>query len=488
MELVNKNIENPVHLRKIMKDKCKILFKNLPLACLLLKPDGEEFIVSDVNDEFCRILGKKRKNILNLSIREIFQYKTVQFETVTASLRQTLLDKKPVIFDYLGYDNTKTSQESFWQVTNIPIKENDQENITYILHLPWDKTAEVIEERKRLDTERELEEKKSENDCFIQKSQDGLFSLDPKGNFLSVNAGIVNLAEVPAEQLLKMNFLPFCSAQYRDQIFGSFLKALGGEDQNFEADFISSKGRKVILDVSLVPMKIHGEIMGVYGIARDITNKKLSEKIIKEQQDQLIGSKNKFRALVQESSDLTGILDLEGNYKFVSESSISILGISPQEFTGKNAFDFIHPDDKETVMSYFIQAQNKKQVNIPSLRFIDREGNYRWLQTTVTNLTNDPFVMGFVTNSRDITESKLLWEETLRQNKILNTIAWEHAHIVRAPVVRLKSLLDLMQRENYKIWDKKELVRLMNVSLEELDNIILETVRKTEDVENRQPN
>lgn len=54
----------------------------------------------------------------------------------------------------------------------------------------------------------------------------------------------------------------------------------------------------------------------------------------------LVRSERKFKALVQEGSDLIGILDLEGKYKFVSETTASVLGIEPEDFIGKTAFDF----------------------------------------------------------------------------------------------------------------------------------------------------
>ncbi|MGI0105883.1 PAS domain S-box protein [Salinimicrobium sp. WS361] len=471
-----------------MEENCGILFNNLPIACLLLQPVGENFFVRDVNEEYCRIFKKERQDLLNLPVQQIFHYKPVQHEIIIASLHETLLNQKPVTFDYINYCNDNTEKESFWEISNIPIKDSSEKKISYILHLPSNKTSKVREERNRLSIVKELEEKKAQNECFVYKSQDGLFSLDAKGNFLSVNKGIVDFAEVSAEQLLKMSFLSFCREQYRDKIFNFFIRALGGEDQNCEAVFVSSKGRTVVLDVSLVPMKIHGEIVGVYGIARDITEKKQSEKTIREQQEKLMCSENKFKALVQKSSDLTGILDLKGNYKFVSESTISILGISPEEFIGKNFSDYIHPDDKEAVMTYFVQIEDKKQLNIPIFRFRDLGSNWRWLKTTVTNLTDNPYVQGIVTNSRDITESKHLWDETLKKNKILNEIAWEHAHIVRSPLVRLRGLIDLLEEENYEIWNREDLIKLIKASAEELDRTVLATVRKIENVENREPN
>ncbi|WP_372920545.1 PAS domain S-box protein [Salegentibacter sp.] len=465
-----------------MKKSCEKIFKDLPLACLLLESKGDKFFVREVNEEYCKILGKNPSELLNLTIAEIFEKCDVQRETIQTSLTQTNLTRNIVVFQYEDYDSLKTTYKSYWEVINIPITEPGTDKTRYILHLPWNKTVEVLEERKRIDLQRELDTRRAEGECFIQKNRDGLFSLDPKGYFLNVNKGIVDMAEVSEEQLLSMSFLPFCAPEDRGTIFNYFEKALGGEDQNYEAHFISYKGRNLILEVSLVPMIINQKILGVYGIARDITEIKKAEKIIKKQQDQLTGTEKKFKALVQESSDLISILDLEGTYLFVSDSVTSILGIPQEEFIGKNAFDFIHPEDKEGVMASFMQVAEKSQVNIPSFRFRDSKGEWRSLETTITNFKDDPNIQGVVTNSRDITETRKLYIETMKRNKILKEIAWEHGHIVRAPLVRIMGLLDLIKEGHYMDWTKEEAIEIISDSVEELDQIISKTIRKTENV------
>ena len=194
-----------------------------------------------------------------------------------------------------------------------------------------------------------------------------------------------------------MDFLPFCSPEHRDLIVSNFRKATKGENQKFEANFISGKGRKMILKISLVPLKKDGEICGLYGVAKDITR-------LKESEDALLKSERKFKALIQEGSDLIGILDLEGKYKFVSETSTPVLGIPPQEFIGKTAFDYMHPEDQERVTRLFSELKTKKQIEIGPFRFMNSKGEWRWVETKATNLTDDPAVEGIVVNSRDITD------------------------------------------------------------------------------------
>ena len=66
-------------------------------------------------------------------------------------------------------------------------------------------------------------------------------------------------------------------------------------------------------------------------------------------------SEKKFKSLLQDCGDIIAITNSKGIYSFVSNSILSILGISPGELVGKNILDFIHSDDKDRVYDSFAQ-------------------------------------------------------------------------------------------------------------------------------------
>lgn len=149
-----------------------------------------------------------------------------------------------------------------------------------------------------------------------------------------------------------------------------------------------------------------GEITFLKSLTQNLTNafeKNSALKKAKKSEQELKRSEQKFRALVQEGSDLIGILDIDGYYSFISENYKKILGFEPSELIGKNAYHFIHPEDFDRVKEQFYQLKEQKQVRISPFRFRDKKNKYRWVQTTATNLLNDSAVQGIVANSRDIT-------------------------------------------------------------------------------------
>lgn len=123
-----------------------------------------------------------------------------------------------------------------------------------------------------------------------------------------------------------------------------------------------------------------------------------------------------FRHLTEHALDLITILDVDGTIRFESRSIEGELGYPPEYYRGRNAFDFIHPDDREGVMSAFLRALATND-NTPVLRFRfqHRDGGYRILEGTGKNLLNDPLVRGIVFNSRDVTERVRLQDEVERE-------------------------------------------------------------------------
>ena len=147
------------------------------------------------------------------------------------------------------------------------------------------------------------------------------------------------------------------------------------------------------------------ELSFLESLTKNLTSaleKQSAEAEIEKRDEQIKRNEQKFRALVQEGADLMAILDVEGNYLFVSETSSTILGLLPEKLVGQNVFQFIHPDDQTRVAQRFAELKQVKQVKISPFRYRDNQGNWVWVETTATNLLKDPAVQGIVTNSRDI--------------------------------------------------------------------------------------
>ncbi|WP_250122039.1 PAS domain S-box protein [Chroococcidiopsis sp. CCMEE 29] len=145
----------------------------------------------------------------------------------------------------------------------------------------------------------------------------------------------------------------------------------------------------------------------------------MSEAIAWTDAEALAESEAKFRSLIQNSSDIITILEPDGTVQYESPSIEKILGYKPAEMIGKNAFEFIHPNDVLNVFNVFNQVLQNSDITLSvEYRFRHKDGSWCFLESTGSNLLNNPSVAGIVVNSRDITQRKQT-EEALQESQLM---------------------------------------------------------------------
>src|SRR5258708_11813626 len=125
-------------------------------------------------------------------------------------------------------------------------------------------------------------------------------------------------------------------------------------------------------------------------------------------------SDRRFRVLIEHSTEAIALLTPEGTVTYASPSLERVLGDTPQEFMAINGFAVIHPGDIASIAHTFQQLLAiPGLVDTKQFRSRHKDGTWRWVEATMTNLLHDPDVQALVTNLRDITERKQAEEEEL---------------------------------------------------------------------------
>ena len=131
---------------------------------------------------------------------------------------------------------------------------------------------------------------------------------------------------------------------------------------------------------------------------------------------QLETSERRFRALVENANDVVTVCDADGVITYDSPSSERVLGYPASERVGVHFSDQIHEADQQRVAEVVQQVVDTGgTMNHLELRVRHRDGSYRWIEASVTNLIDDPAVGGLVGNFRDITDRKVLENELSHQ-------------------------------------------------------------------------
>lgn len=136
----------------------------------------------------------------------------------------------------------------------------------------------------------------------------------------------------------------------------------------------------------------------VSGITLDITDRKRTEAALQR-------SEARFRALIEHSSDIITVLDLDGTIRFESPSFERLLGYSQHELDGRIAFEFVHHDDLPAVLEKFQQVlQQPGEPQVAEFRFRHKDGSWRNFEGIGRAICDAEGERCVIVNSRDITE------------------------------------------------------------------------------------
>ena len=115
-------------------------------------------------------------------------------------------------------------------------------------------------------------------------------------------------------------------------------------------------------------------------------------------------------ARAKNAKDLITELDDTGRFRYVSPTSLEILGYAPEELEGKTfehivMSDKIHPEDAEGLISGFKSAVTEGQHGGDGIYRIQHpEGGWRWMESRARTYRNRDGGLRAVVISRDVTE------------------------------------------------------------------------------------
>ncbi|MFB6135087.1 MAG: PAS domain S-box protein [Halanaeroarchaeum sp.] len=237
---------------------------------------------------------------------------------------------------------------------------------------------------------------------------------DDAGRFAIVNDFLADWYDTTREALegQESNLIPLIREQSDDG--DPYQALLDGEREQLSGEIegeFPGHGYAV-LEYRLTPLTIDGEVEGVVGVTRDVTEHTARERELR-----------RYEAYLEESSDIVTVLDEEGTITYQSPAVERILGYDRGEFTGEVGFEYIHPDDVDEVTDAFtyLLAHPEETVTVEA-RFKTADGEWLWLEIRGTNRLEHDAINGIVTNNRDISARKRHRRELERTNTVLSTL------------------------------------------------------------------
>jgi diguanylate cyclase (GGDEF)-like protein/PAS domain S-box-containing protein len=171
-------------------------------------------------------------------------------------------------------------------------------------------------------------------------------------------------------------------------------------------------GRRLWLEIDarVVHDPVDGDL--VVSTFRDVTERKEAITELLETRDALVKSEERFRSLVQRSSDVALVLDADGVITYASPA-VARFGYAPHELIGWSSRDLVHPEDVERQRDAVFATVAREGSGTVEWRIRGADGSYRWVEEVFTDLHDVPAVGGWVANMRDITDRRHAEDERI---------------------------------------------------------------------------
>jgi PAS domain S-box-containing protein len=302
-----------------------------------------------------------------------------------------------------------------------------------------------ITERKQ--AEEALEESHTLLRSVIEQTTDVVFVKDTKSRYLLINSSGARIIGKPIHDILGKGLTELFPPEVASALIEVDRQVMNTEETRSQEERVPVQGVTRTYLSTKAPYRDHqGKVVGVLGIARDITERKQAEEALRQTEE-------RFRSLVRYSSDIITVLAADGIARYVSPAVERVLGYRPEELVGKDAFAYIHPDDLERVSAVFSEVLDNPEAN-PSVeyRFLHADGSWRYLESITSNQPHDPSVEGVVVNSRDVTERKQLEEN--QQRFLANA-----AHQLKTPVTTIVGAAELLTtKQDLEVAKRRQLL------------------------------
>jgi PAS domain S-box-containing protein len=265
-----------------------------------------------------------------------------------------------------------------------------------------------ITERKK------IEEQLSRLSDAVRMSKDGIAISDLEGRILEANQATIKMHGMKHRtDLIGRGALELIVPEDHEMLTDKMAQALAtGSVPNIEYHCIRNDGSKFVVEASISVMKNEsGEPTGYMAVARDVTERKLMEEALKENEE-------RFRAVFEGTGLGIALVDMKQNVLGINPAFQRILGYSLEEFRGIRNLEYLHPEDAMADANLYIEMlKGKRDHYTIDKRYIRKDGEIVWGRqnlSVVRDVGGKPVY--FIAMIEDITQRKLM-EEALRQSE-----------------------------------------------------------------------
>jgi diguanylate cyclase (GGDEF)-like protein/PAS domain S-box-containing protein len=248
--------------------------------------------------------------------------------------------------------------------------------------------------------------------ALVQNSSDVMFVVDAEAKVSYVSPSVEGVFGFTPEQLIGEDGMTFVHPDDRDIVAAELASSFIDPSATATATCRGWCADGTVRWIETVVLNLTGnaDVRGFVANVRDVTGRK-------EAEDRLAESEARFRAVVQTSKDLTGVIDSFGRVVWVSDGVTELLGYEPSELIGTEALQLVHPDDLEATATRFAGALEGSNGAPLAIRVRRKDGSWMLVEGVGTPLPDaSGSIESIIINVRDL-RWRVEAEQALHQNE-----------------------------------------------------------------------
>jgi len=422
------------------EEKYRHLFNNAPAGIYEVDFIENKFIT--VNNLACEYTGYTKEEILSLNPLDLLAENSKKrfierLEKISAG--ENISENAE--YNIIG----KTGKEFCVLLSNDFIYENGKlKGARVVVH-------DITERKKAEDALQESEEKYR---LLFMHSNDVIYSLDPELKILTISPSVEKLMGYTPEELIGRSFheLGVLAPEYLELAFSNTTRILSGESLTSTIyEFITKDGSRKFGEVSGAPLYHDNKIVGITAAARDITDRRLMEKALRE-------NEKKYRRIFENIQDVYFETSLDGTIIELSPSVETFFQYKKDELIGKSLYDFYSdPHARDELVKIMI---DHGKINDLEIQLKDKDGSIRPYSISSMLIKDDQgSPINIVGTMRDISERKQA-EKRLQENEFKFRSLFDFSpQAISLTDVETGKMLDINQKFcELTQYDKSELI------------------------------
>ncbi|UCG00284.1 MAG: PAS domain S-box protein [Candidatus Heimdallarchaeota archaeon] len=371
------------------------------------------------------------------SISEFFEGLTAFFnEEATKLFKEELVALFNGKTGYQGeFPGYKLTGEKMDLIVRLSVVSGYEESLAKVI-------VSVIDITKVKQVEKTLKESEAKFRTLAEKSPNMIF-INKKGSVVYTNKKSEESLGYTCDEFYSpdFDFLSLIAPEHKEKILANFRKHMKGEEvEPVEYDLLTKNGKRIHGILTTKNIDYEGE-RAILGIVTDITHQKRTH-------DELVRSEERYRRLIELSPDAIILSDTESKILMVNEQAVKLYGAREADLIGRNAFDFIIPEDQDRAVNNISTLLERGSIRNIEYSMIRKDGSTYPADLSVAVISDsEGNPTNFLGVLRDITERKKAEEKLIRQKEELSEFAHFIAHDLNNCLTSIEGYTQLLDYE-----------------------------------------